>query len=39
MKIRTEKDLLGSMELPNDTWFGIQTQRKPKLQINMGKSI
>lgn len=27
MKIRTEKDLLGSMELPNDTWFGIQTQR------------
>lgn len=27
MTTRTEKDLLGSMELPNDTWFGIQTQR------------
>lgn len=27
MLIRREKDLLGSMELPADTWYGIQTQR------------
>ena len=27
MLIRQEKDLLGSMDLPRHTWFGIQTQR------------
>jgi len=27
MNTRTEHDLLGDMELPADTWFGIQTQR------------
>ncbi len=27
MTIRTEHDLLGDMDLPADSWFGIQTQR------------
>ena len=27
MKTRTEHDLLGEMEIPDDAWFGIQTQR------------